>query len=89
MDSKYSIFDKNSQSNGSFGLKRKFSYGSNGLHTQNGHIAKKMHLQNPVKNGASPGTTIVTNENSINGGDKSQNIHLQRKQLPVFGVKLS
>lgn len=82
MDSKYSVLEKGAYSSVSFGLKRKFSYGSGA--TPNGHPNKRPNLQIPPKNGPPSGTNGTTNGKHAANAFKIQQ---QRKILPVYGVR--
>lgn len=93
MDSKYSAINKPSIATTihNFLLKRK---NSNGVSALNGPNAKQQKLQTLTKNDQVPAATLSApahTANSSNGSMRSQNngsIMEQRKQLPVFGVKI-
>lgn len=83
MDSKYSVLEKGGHSTSSFGIKRKFSYGSGG--TPNGQPNKRPNIQTPSKKSHPNGTNGTTN------GKQAANaytIQQQRKMLPVYAVQI-
>lgn len=94
MDSKYSILSKSVNLHASTsvlsGIKRKFSYGSNSNEPNGKRFKNEQQIKNNVKNGttstATSSTTTIKLPNGTNGAPTT-NIQLQRKQLPVHGVR--
>lgn len=88
MDSKYSIFAKNRPTlseSSSQHLKRKFTYcSSNSAPSQ----SKKPNLHNASKLSTSQKQNTTQNGTAIEASkNSSNNIQIQRQQLPVFAVR--
>lgn len=95
MDSKYGVIERGNKTGASsisFSLKRKFTYGNVDSPDTNTPQAKRFNLQlnkpkNDIVRPASTPSAVTNSNGSKNDGNSSLNLQLQRKQLPIYGVK--